>query len=249
VLDTPPRASGKWHLGDADFGPEKQGFDVVFAGRASTKPTEFEGSKGEYELTTEAEKFIEISKDRPFFLYLPHNTPHIPFSATPEDTAKWKESFNPAYAAVMEHMDDCVGRVMAKIASLKLEERTIFIFASDNGGLHVLESPTTPATHNTPFRAGKGYVYEGGLRIPLIIRWPGKVKPGWVSDTPVVLTDLVPTLLEAAGIDVAKQVGPLDGVNLGSFLGGAELAPRTLYWHFPNYTNQGGRPAGCSPRS
>ena len=158
---------------------------------------------------------------------------------------KWKDSFNPAYAAVMEQMDRTVGRVMAKIAALKLEERTIFIFASDNGGLHVLESPTTPATHNDPFRAGKGYVYEGGLRIPLIVRWPGKVKPGWVSDTPVVLTDLMPTLLEAAGIEVAGRVGPLDGVSLASFLGGAELPARTLYWHFPNYTNQGGRPAGA----
>ena len=236
---------GKWHLGGTAFGPDKQGFEVVFAGTASTKPSETEGSKGEYELTREAEKFIESSKDRPFFLYLPHNTPHIPFAATGEDSAKWKDAFNPAYAAVIEHLDRCVGRVMEKIAALKLEERTIFIFAGDNGGLHVLESPGTPATHNTPFRAGKGYVYEGGLRIPLVIRWPGKVKPGWVSDTPLVLTDLMPTLLEAAGIDGAKQVGPLDGANLGSFLAGAELPPRTLFWHFPNYTNQGGRPAGA----
>jgi arylsulfatase A len=236
---------GKWHLGGAAFGPDKQGFDVVLPGKAKTTPSETEGSKGEYELTAQAEKFIEANKDRPFFLYLPHNTPHIPFTATAEDMAKWKDSFNPAYAAVIAHMDRCVGRVMDKIAALKLEERTILIFASDNGGLHILESPSTPATHNTPFRAGKGYVYEGGLRVPLIVRWPGKVKPGWVSDTPVVLTDLAPTLLEAAGIDPAKQVGPLDGISLTAFLGGADLSPRTLYWHFPNYTNQGGRPGGA----
>jgi hypothetical protein len=142
-------------------------------------------------------------------------------------------------------MDRCVGRIMDKLEALSLTDRTVFIFASDNGGLHVLESPGTPATHNTPFRAGKGFVYEGGLRVPLIVRWPGKVKPAWVSDVPVVLTDLFPTLLEAAGIDVAKAAGPLDGVALTGFLGGSDLAARPLFWHFPHYTNQGGRPAGA----
>jgi arylsulfatase A-like enzyme len=236
---------GKWHLGGAAFGPEKQGFDVTFAGKAKTTPSATEGSKGEYELTAHAEKFLEEHKDQPFFLYLPHNTPHITFSATDEDMAKWKDSFNPVYAAVMDHMDRCVGRVMAKLAALGLVEKTIVIFAGDNGGLHVLEGQPTPATYNAPFRAGKGYVYEGGLRVPLIIRWPGKVRSGWVSESPLLLTDLMPTLLQAAGINTAKQVGPLDGVSLLDFLKGGDLAPRTLFWHFPNYTNQGGRPAGA----
>ncbi len=236
---------GKWHLGGAGFGPTEQGFGSSYAGKANTQPSATEGSKGEYDLTAHAEQWLDEHKAGPFFLYLAHNTPHIPFAALPEEVERNKGAFNPTYAAVIEHMDDCVGRVMAKVDALGLRERTIFIFASDNGGLHVLEFPGTPATHNTPFRTGKGYNYEGGLRVPLIIRWPGTVKPGRTSDTPVVLTDLVPTLCEAAGIDLVKQVGPLDGVSLVKFLGGAELAPRPLFWHFPNYTNQGGRPGGA----
>ena len=146
---------------------------------------------------------------------------------------------------MIETLDDAVGRLMAKVESLGLTDRTIFLFTSDNGGLHVLESPGTPATYNRPFRAGKGYLYEGGLREPLIVRWPGVVAAGSTCDTPVVLTDLVPTLLEAAGIDPAKAVGPLDGISILKLLRGESLPARTLYWHFPNYTNQGGRPAGA----
>ena len=146
---------------------------------------------------------------------------------------------------MIETLDDAVGRLMAKVESLGLTDRTIFIFTSDNGGLHVLESPGTPATYNRPFRAGKGYVYEGGLREPLLVRWPGVVAAGSTCDTPIVLTDLVPTLLEAAGVDRAKAVGPLDGISIVKLLRGESLPARTLYWHFPNYTNQGGRPAGA----
>jgi arylsulfatase A len=109
----------------------------------------------------------------------------------------------------------------------------------------VLESPGTPATHNTPFRAGKGYLYEGGIRDPLIVRWPGKVKAGAVCDTPVVLTDLVPTLMEAAGLTPARMTGPLDGTSIMPLLTGGRLPPRTLFWHYPNYSNQGGRPASA----
>jgi len=236
---------GKWHLGGKGFGPTEQGFEVAFAGRANTQPSATEGGKGEYELTAEAEKFIEANKARPFFLYLPHNTPHIPFKAKSELIGKNKAAWHPEYAGVIESMDDCVGRVMAKVDMLGLMDRTIVIFASDNGGLHVLEFPGTPATHNSPFRAGKGYLYEGGIRDPLIVRWPGKVKPGSVCDTPVIYTDLAPTLMEAAGLTPAKTTGPLDGVSLLPLLTGGELAPRTLFWHYPNYSNQGGRPASA----
>ena len=237
---------GKWHLGNQGFSPTDQGFDFYQAGRAKTEPTATEGSKGEYELTAHAAKWVESVKERPFFLYLAHNTPHIPFAARPEDSARHADAFNPEYANVIERMDECVGLMMKKIDDLGLADRTIFIFASDNGGLHVLEfRGNNPPTHNTPFRAGKGYVYEGGLREPFIVRWPGKVKAGVVNDTPVVFLDLMPTLLEAAGIDAAKTVGPLDGVSLVPLLTGGSLAARPLFWHFPNYTNQGGRPAGA----
>ena len=236
---------GKWHLGGKNFGPEKQGFDHVVPGKPNTTPTAEEGSKGEYALTAAAEAWIEKNKGVPFFLYLPHNTPHIPFGARPEDIARHAGAFNPTYSSVIERMDECVGRLLAKVEALGLTEKTLVIFTGDNGGLHVLEFPGTPATHSTPFRAGKGYVYEGGLREPLIVRWPGKVKAGSVTETPVVLTDLVPTLIEAAGLEVAKTTGPLDGASLMKLLTGGTLAPRPLFWHFPNYTNQGGRPAGA----
>ena len=236
---------GKWHLGGPGFGPEEQGFDVAISPPANTSPTLDSGGKGEFAITAAAVKFIEDHRDRPFFCYVPHNNPHIPLAAAPELIEKNRDAFRPVYAAMIETLDEAVGRLMAKVESLGLADRTIFVFTSDNGGLHVLESAGTPATYNRPYRAGKGFVYEGGLREPLIIRWPGVIAPGSRCDTPVVLTDLVPTLLEAAGIDPAQTVGPLDGVSLLPVLRGESLRPRTLYWHFPNYTNQGGRPAGA----
>ncbi|HVC94393.1 MAG TPA: sulfatase-like hydrolase/transferase [Pirellulales bacterium] len=236
---------GKWHLGGLGFGPTEQGFDMAVSPPADTAPTLETGGKGEFAITAAAEKFIEEHRDRPFFCYVPHNCPHIPLAAAAERVEMYPDAFHPVYAAMIETLDDAVGRLMDKVESLGLAEHTIFLFTSDNGGLHVLESPGTPATYNRPFRAGKGYVYEGGLREPLVIRWPGVVTPGSVCETPVVLTDLVPTLLEAAGIDPAAAVGPLDGVSLSNVLRGEPAPARTLYWHFPNYTNQGSRPAGA----
>ena len=236
---------GKWHLGGAGYSPKEQGFDEVVSPPANTKPSDVEGGKGEYAITAAAEKFMEANKDKPFFCYVPHNNPHIPIGAKPELTAKNKDAYHPEYAAMIETLDDAVGRLMAKVQALGLAEKTIFIFTADNGGLHCLEFPGTPATHNTPFRAGKGYLYEGGLREPLIIRWPGVAKPASESAEPVVLTDLVPTLLKAAGVDPAKTVGPLDGVDITKAIRGEAMPQRALFWHFPNYTNQGGRPAGA----
>jgi arylsulfatase A-like enzyme len=236
---------GKWHLGDAGFSPAEQGFDVVVTPPANTEPTPETGGKGEFLITAAAEKFMEENRDRPFFCYVPHNNPHIPLAAVPQLVDKYRDAFHPVYAAMIETLDDAVGRLMAKVESLSLTDRTIFVFTSDNGGLHVLESPGTPATHNRPYRAGKGYLYEGGLREPLIVRWPGTIAAGSECDTPMVLTDLMPTLLETAGTDPAKTVGPLDGVSIMKLLRGQSLPARTLFWHFPNYTNQGGRPAGA----
>jgi arylsulfatase A-like enzyme len=234
---------GKWHLGGKGSLPTDRGFDLYHPGRDQTTPSATEGGKGEYDLTAAAEKFIGDNKDRPFFLYLAHNNPHIPLAAKPELIEKHKHAFNPVYAAVIETLDDCVGRVAAKLDALGLAANTLFIFTSDNGGLHVLEGPRTPATHNDPYRAGKGHCYEGGLRVPLVVRWPGRVKPGQVLDVPVISTDWVPTLLTAAGAKVADK---FDGVSLLELLtGGKALASRPLYWHYPHYSNQGGQPAGA----
>ncbi len=236
---------GKWHLGGRGFEPQEQGFGLAQSPPANKEPSPETGGKGEFAITAAAEKFMEENQNRPFFCYVPHHNPHIPLVAMPELIEKHRDAFNPAYAAMIETLDDSVGRLMAKVESLGLSDRTIFLFTSDNGGLHVLESPGTPATTNRPYRAGKGYLYEGGLRVPLIVRWPSVVVAGSTCNTPMVLTDLVPTLLEAAGIDPVEAVGPLDGVSILALLQGGTLPARTLYWHFPNYTNQGGRPAGA----
>lgn len=235
---------GKWHLGGKGSLPTDRGFDYYHPGQALTKPSATEGGKGEYDLTEKAEKFIEDNKDRPFFLYLCHNNPHVVLTAKDELVAKHKEAFNPVYAAMIETLDDCVGRVVAKIDALGLRENTIVVFTSDNGGLHVLETPQTPATYNRLFRAGKGFLYEGGIRIPLIVRWKGLFNAGEVVDTPVISTDWTPTFLSIAGI---KTKDTFDGESLESLLRygpGPSPPPREFYWHQPHYTNQGGRPAG-----
>ncbi len=236
---------GKWHLGGRGFGPGEQGFDIVATPPQDSRPGDEEGGKSEGAITKAAAEFITANRDRPFFCYVPHNNPHIPLAARPPLVDKYGKTFHPTYAAMIETLDDAVGRLVHTIDELGLADNTIVIFTSDNGGLHAPEPAGVPATHNTPYRAGKGYLYEGGLREPLIIRWPGVIRPGSTADTPVVLTDLVPTLLEAAGVDVAKTVGPLDGTSILGLLEGGSLPERTLYWHFPNYTNQGGRPAGA----
>ena len=235
---------GKWHLGAAGFMPGDQGFDVYHPGEAVTKPSDTEGGKGEYDLTREAERFIDANRDRPFFLYLGHNNPHITFrSAKPSLVEANSKAFEPSYAATVQTLDDSVGRLLAHLDASGLRERTIVIFTSDNGGLHMPEGPHPRVTHNTPFRAGKGYLYEGGLRVPLIVRGPG-LASNVVIRTPVINTDWLPTLLDLAG---APATDTLDGVSQAQLLrsGKPSSNPRTFYWHIPHYTNQGSRPAGA----
>ncbi|MCY2952684.1 MAG: sulfatase [Planctomycetota bacterium] len=236
-------AIGKWHVGGERFGPVAHGFDMAYAGNANTKPSATEGGKGEYDLTAAAERFIEENKDRPFFVYLAHNSPHIPYDAQRRRIDNNAKAFEPVYAGVIETLDDSVGRLLAKLDALKLTDNTIVIFSSDNGGLHVPEGPHQKITHNTPYRGGKGFVYQGGLRIPLIVRWPGHVPAGTVVDDPVINTDWVPTLLELVGRPVPTG---LDGISFAGFLTGRALPPqRKFFWHFPHYTNQGSRPSGA----
>ena len=234
---------GKWHLGGAGFTPKEQGFDLSYPGQATTPPSETEGGKGEYELTREAIRFIDANRERPFFLYLAHNNPHIPFSAQQKLVEANSSAFEPAYAATVQTLDDSVGRLLAHLENAGLRERTIVVFTSDNGGLHMPEGRHPRVTHNTPYRAGKGYLYEGGLRVPLIVHGPGLVKKR-VIDTPFLNTDWMPTLLELAG---ARPPGSLDGISQAKLLtsGKPAVDRRTFYWHIPHYTNQGSRPAGA----
>lgn len=234
---------GKWHLGGKGFQPTDQGFDVFQAGPVNTKPSATEGGKGEYTLTANAIQFLETNKDRPFFLYMPHNNPHIPYTASEERIQKNADAFEPVYAAVIETLDDSIGRVLAKLDELKLSEKTLVIFTSDNGGLHVPEGPHDRITHNTPYRAGKGYLYEGGIREPQIVRWPGRVPAGKEIHTPFITTDWLPTILDLLGEKIPTG---LDGISLaGTLTGKSDPKPRDLFFHMPHYTNQGGRPSGA----
>ncbi|OAI50240.1 hypothetical protein AYO44_17955, partial [Planctomycetaceae bacterium SCGC AG-212-F19] len=256
---------GKWHLGGPDFTPDKHGFDLNVGGTQTGSPpggyfkfktpTMTARDENEYltdRLTDEALGFIEKNKDRPFFLYLPHYTVHIPLQAKKDLIAKYEAKakpgqpqHNPVYAAMIESLDESVGRLTKKLDELKIADRTVIFFFSDNGGLSVKEGAFTPATSNAPLRAGKGYLYEGGIREPCIVRWPGATKPGSVCDTPVISVDFFPTILEMAGAKPPEN-RPIDGVSLTSLLKQAgDLKPRELYWHYPHYSNQGGKPSGA----
>jgi arylsulfatase A-like enzyme len=232
---------GKWHLGVKGHQPTDHGFDTYYAGRANTKPTGQEGAKGEFDLTNRAGEFLEKHRGRPVFLYLAHNAPHIPYTARSELVRQNAGAFEPTYAAVIESLDTTVGLLMQKLDELKMTENTVVLFTSDNGGLHVPEGPHARITHNTPYRAGKGYLYEGGLRVPAIVRWPGVVKAGREIATPVITTDWLPTLVGIAG----GEVPVCDGIDLGGLLRGQDAKDRPLYWHLPHYTNQGSRPSGA----
>ncbi|HZW31688.1 MAG TPA: sulfatase, partial [Isosphaeraceae bacterium] len=206
-------------------------------------------------LTEEAVRFIQRHRDRPFFLYLPHYAVHIPLQAKPEVQAKYRSKprgdspqDNPIYAAMIQSVDEGVGKLLGALDDLKIADRTVVIFTSDNGGLSVKEGPNTPATSNAPLRAGKGFLYEGGIRVPLIIVWPGVTRPGSLCDVPVSGQDLFPTNLALAGVSPSPgQV--IDGESLMPLLkGDGALRREALYWHYPHYSNQGGRPGGAIRR-
>ena len=234
---------GKWHLGGKGHQPTDHGFDVYQPGKANTEPGVDEGGKGEFGLTAAAATFAEKNKDRPFFLYLAHNAPHIPYTARADRVKANAAVFEPTYAAVVESLDESVGVLLKKLNDLGIADNPLVIFTSDNGGLHVPELKHERVTHNGPLRAGKGFLYEGGLRVPLLVRWPGKVKPRTVIDATVQTTDWLPTLLEAVGENRQEK---LDGASFAGVLKGTtKPAERALYWHQPHYTNQGGRPGGA----
>lgn len=228
-----------------------------------------DGPDGEHlpdRLATETAKFIEANKERPFFAYYSFYDVHTPLMAREDLRKKYAEKRaklgledqwgregerdvrltqdHVVYAAMVEAMDLAVGKVLAKLDELGRRENTIVIFTSDNGGLSTSEGwPTS----NLPLRGGKGWMYEGGIREPLIVRWPAVVKAGSVIGTPVGSPDFFPTLLEVAG--AKPQPGQvLDGTSLVPLLKGGTLPERALFWHYPHYGNQGGAPASAVRR-
>ena len=229
------------------------------------------GEEGEYltdRLTDESLKFLEANKDRPFLLYFSHYAVHTPIEAKEELIEKYKEKAeklpgtdgpkfvpvygryktrqvqdHPVFAGMVQSVDESVGRVMEKLEELGVAENTVVIFMLDNGGLSTV--PREAPTSNLPLRAGKGWLYEGGIREPMIIKWPGVVKKGSLCSEPVTSTDFYPTMLEMAGLPL-KPKQHTDGVSLVPLLTGkGKLKRKAIYWHYPHYHGSGNRPSGA----
>ncbi len=237
---------GKWHLGSGDFGPTGQGWQTVVETKGNTLPPENSNVKqprrtAEY-LTDCAVDFIRAHRDEPFVVQVSHHAVHIPLSSTPELLAKYKAKQPmpdypslPAYAGLLEELDQSVGRIVAAVDAAGLAKHTLILFLSDNGGLEH-EQNGRVVTSNKPLREEKGTLYEGGIRVPAIARWPDHVPAGSVCDTPAITMDLYPTYLELASVaPPANQ--PRDGVSLTRLLREprASLDRDTLYWHLPHY--------------
>ena len=239
-------AVGKWHLGGKGHQPTDHGFDESFTGKVNPGAESPQGGKGELGQADYAVKFIQKNKANPFLLYLAFDNPHIPLAAPAKAIEANAKSFHPTYAALIESLDAAVGRVMKALEDNGLAKNTVVIFASDNGGVHISELKESPATYNAPSRAGKGFLYEGGLRTPLIIRYPGRLASRVISE-PVVLGDLCPTICALAKVPAPAS---LDFQDISPLLFDskppADAKPRALFWHQPHYMNQGGKPAGVA---
>jgi len=195
-------------------------------------------------LTDEALRIVRTAGDRPFFLNLCYYTVHTPIQGKPEIVSRFRDKIdpehhhqNPDYAAMVASLDENVGRIMDTLDELGLAEDTVVVFFSDNGG-YIGQDAGQTVTDNHPLRSGKGALYEGGIRDPLIVRWQGHVPPGGVCQTPVMSTDFYKTLLDIAGYgDRPEYECGLDGVNLSPLLDDpdATLGRETLCWHYPHY--------------
>lgn len=240
---------GKWHLGSGQSSALQQGFDVSVEPPGNGDPTST-GGKNENLITDKAIEFIKANGDKPYFCYVPHHSPHIMLHEQQSKIDRNAKAWNPLYAATIESLDESIGRLLKAVDESGQAANTIVIFSSDNGGLHVPEGHPTPATYNGIYRAGKGYLYEGGLRIPLLVRWPAKIQQSRTIDAPVSLLDIMPTILEAAGIEPGKSVGPVDGQSQLAAWTQGKTPPedRVFYWHLPHYTNQGSKPTGAVRR-
>ncbi len=257
---------------DQGFDVNVAGYEagMPFAGYFSPydNPKLSDGPEGEHltaRLADESIRFLQQHRDDPFLLYLSFYTVHTPLQAPEELVKKYEQKWaatdfegeifgeepprevrlvqqHAAYAGMVESMDTAVGRVLDAIEDLEIEGETVVLFMSDNGGLSTSEGHPTS---NLPLRAGKGWLYEGGIREPMIIKWPGRTAPASVVDDPVISTDFYPTMLEMAGLplDTAQHA---DGVSLVPLLERTGSPERdALFWHYPHYGNQGGFPGSA----
>jgi len=243
---------GKWHLSPSydyapnrTFDPETQGFDVVFK---TTKPEEGDDPTKDTHnvvaITEQSLKFLEEYKDRPFFLHVSHNVVHRPIMEHPDLISKYESKpgaeapvNNPIMGAMIERMDRGIGQLLDKLDELDLAKNTVVIFFSDNGGLRQLQA-------QDPLRGGKATLFEGGIRVPLAVRWPGVVQAGTQNATPVISNDIFNTLLDIAGMEHRRP--DVDGESLVPLLKQeGSLARDAIFWHYPHYHHFGFKPAGA----
>lgn len=256
------------NIGGCEWGHPRYGYFSPY--KIPNLPEGPEGEYLNDRMTDEAIKLIQIAGEGPFFLSLCHYAVHNPIQAKKADVARFREKAralhideipalvegerhpvydghvrrriiqsDPAYAAMIYNLDFNIGRLVDALAKAGRLENTLIVFTSDNGGLATTEgSPTC----NAPAREGKGWVYEGGTRVPLLAHWPGKITPGSVCETPVTTPDFYPTFLAAAGLapDARREI---DGVNILPLMTGGTIPTRPIFWHYPHYGNQGGTPA------
>lgn len=255
---------GKWHLnakgGDRrGTDPRSQGFDVsvgrpkgsrgYLLGKAK-RPGSGTGYLTDW-LTNAACRFVAASKDQPFFLYFAYNVPHTPIQGRPDLVQYFRDRVeesaahrNPEYAAMVKSLDLSVGRILSTLKDEGVAENTLVIFISDNGGLTQRYGRHDGFTENLPLRRGKGSAYEGGVRVPAIVNWPGVTPAGAVSDTPIITIDFYPTLLAASGAKgVRSHNANVDGRSLlPVFRNASHQFQRSLYWHYPHYHAGGDSP-------
>jgi len=236
---------GKWHV---TKNPLNDGFDVNIGGNHKGNPGH-EGYAAPYNklpnldlaeegenltdrLTNEAIKFIHQHKNKPFFLYLPYYAVHTPLMGKPHLVKKYEHKKSEAstesaiYAAMVENVDTNIGHLLETLEALNLSNNTLLVFTSDNGGIRAISK-------QDPLRAGKGSYYEGGTRVPYIVKWPGKIKPNSQSNIPITNLDFFPTFQSVLGLEFPNKT--LDGVDLMPLLKGGSIEERALFWHFPIY--------------
>lgn len=223
---------GKWHVG-----PDTQGFDISDQnGKGDTSGKNYYGNVDVHEWLTDAScKFIKNNKDKPFFLYLCHWDVHTPIRARKEVTSKyqkklnskrWGRQWSPVYSAMIEAVDNSVGRITATLKEHGLEKNTLVIFTSDNGGHSI--------TSNKPLKGQKGAFYEGGVRVPTCMTWPGVIAAGSENNTPITSVDFMPTFAELSGAPLPDKQ-PVDGTSIVPLLKGQSIPERSIFWHYPLY--------------
>ncbi len=244
---------GKWHLSidkkppkSLPHNPDKQGFDEYFVTYKPSAKDDPESDAHNVDIiTAKSLDFLNRHKDKPFFLYVPHNTVHAPILGKSKLVAKYRNKpgsnlpqNNPILGAMIEGLDNSVGRLLKKLDELKIADRTIVVFFGDNGGLEA-------DSKQTPLRSGKANLYEGGIREPLIVRWPGLVTPGSTCSEPVTSVDFFPTFAEIVSAE-SRLRKPIDGVSLMPLLTGkGPLNRPAIYWHYPHYHSSSIGPCGA----